>query len=289
MSGIIANLTFCRLSATLSARPRCTVTMINVSHLNKGLKTRSFGRKVYSFGSIDSTNNCARTMANAWAPEGTLVVAEFQTEGKGRLGRSWNSNAEQNLTFSIVLRPGVTSEVLNLLPLLAGVAVAEAIREVSGQEVECKWPNDLLIGGRKVCGILMEGALRENGLEFVVAGFGINVNQMEFPQEIAGRATSLRLTCGREFNREDLLRSVLQHFERLYRAGREEQFVSIPRLWAEHTRMLGKPLEVRSNESTLSGIAVRIAPDGGLVVDTGGSEQTIYAGDVTIRPGIPNA
>ncbi len=264
--------------------------MINVSLLSKGLRTRSFGRKVYAFGSIDSTNNCARAMANAWAPEGPMVIAEYQTAGRGRLGRSWISSAEESLTFSVVLRPGSGAGALNLLPLLAGVAVAEAIREVAGVDVECKWPNDLLIEGRKVCGILFEGALREEGLDFVVAGIGINVNQKEFPQELSGTATSLRLACGKEFRREDLLRAVLQNFERLYRTGRDDQFSSIPRLWAAHARMLGKPLEVRSNGSTLAGVALRIAPDGGLVISTGAGEQTLYAGDVTVRPGgQPNA
>ncbi len=256
--------------------------MINVTRLSKGLKTRSFGRKVYAFGSIDSTNNCARTMANAWAPEGTVVVAEFQTAGRGRLGRSWESSAEENLTFSLVLRPRTSSESTNLLPLLAGVAVAEAIREVTGEEPECKWPNDILIGGKKVCGILLEGSLREPGVDFIVAGIGINVNQMEFPREISGTATSLRLRCGKEFNREDLLRAVLHHFERLYRAGLDDQFTATPALWAAHTRMMGKPLEVRSSDGVVSGIAVRIAPDGGLVISTGGGEQTVYAGDVTV-------
>jgi len=258
--------------------------MINISQLNKGLKTKSFGKKVYAFDSIDSTNTCARTMANAWAPEGTLVIAEFQTAGRGRLGRPWNANAEENLTFSLVLRPGKSSESLNLLPLLAGIAVARAIQEVTGQEPECKWPNDILIGGKKVCGILLEGALRDDGLDFVVAGIGINVNQTDFPPELSEGATSLRRLCGHEFNREELLRAVLQHFERLYRAEREENFSSIPRLWLAHTRMIGKPLEIHSNETTLAGTAVRIAADGGLVIATESGEQTVYAGDVTVRP-----
>jgi BirA family biotin operon repressor/biotin-[acetyl-CoA-carboxylase] ligase len=257
--------------------------MINIPLLSKGLKTRSFGRKVYAFGSIDSTNKCARTMANAGAPEGTLVTAEFQTEGKGRLGRTWISNPDENLTFSLVLRPGKGSESLNLLPLLVGVAVAEAIRETTGQEPECKWPNDLLLGGKKVCGILLEGVLREETLDFVVVGIGINVNQEKFPPEIAESTTSLRLVCGRLLNREELLRSILERFEHLYRAGRDEQFSSVPRLWSSHTRMLGKLLEIRSHESTFAGTALRIAPDGGLVIASGTGEQTLYAGDVTIR------
>jgi BirA family biotin operon repressor/biotin-[acetyl-CoA-carboxylase] ligase len=258
--------------------------MINVRQLSKGLKTRSFGRKVYAFDSIDSTNTCARTMANAWAPEGTLVIAEFQTAGRGRLGRPWNSNADQNLTFSVVLRPGKETESMNLLPLLAGIAVANAIREVTGQEPECKWPNDILINGKKVCGILLEGALSDNGVDFVVAGIGMNVNQTEFPADLSASATSLRLICGREFNREEVLRTVLRHFEQLYQAEREEHFSSIPRLWVARSRMIGKTLEIHSNETTLAGTALRIAPDGGLVIATGSGEQTVYAGDVTVRP-----
>jgi BirA family biotin operon repressor/biotin-[acetyl-CoA-carboxylase] ligase len=142
-----------------------------------------------------------------------------------------------------------------------------------------------MLNERKLAGILVQ-----SGGDALIAGIGLNVNQKEFPQELSGMATSLRLTCGREFRREDLLRAVLQHFERLYRTGRDDQFGSIPRLWAEHATMLGKPLEVRSNGSTLAGVALRIAPDGGLVISTGSGEQTLYAGDVTVRPGgKPNA
>lgn len=254
--------------------------MINVSLLHKGLKTTSFGRKIYAFDTIDSTNGCARAMAGAGAPEGTVVIAESQTSGRGRLGRPWVANPLENLTFSVVLRPGKSS--LNLLPLLTGVAVADALQESSGVEPDCKWPNDLLLGGRKVCGILLEGSLRDDDLEFAVAGIGINVNQTVFPPDIAASATSLRLTCGREFNREELLRTVLLHFERLYQAGRLEEFSSVPGLWTARTRMLGKPLLVRMQETTLEGRALRIAPDGGLVIATETGERTVYAGDVTL-------
>ncbi len=171
------------------------------------------------------------------------------------------------------------------LGFVAALGLGDALAALTGPALKLryKWPNDLLIGGKKVCGILLEGALHDQGLEFVVAGIGINVNQKEFPG--LSEATSLRLACGREFNREDLLRNVLHQFERLYRAGRDEQFASTPDLWVAHSTMIGKHLEVRSNESTLAGIAARIAPDGGLVISTGAGEQTVYAGDVTIRPG----
>jgi len=253
--------------------------MINVSLVHKRLQTASFGRKIYAFETIDSTNSCARVMAGAGAPEGTVVIAELQTSGRGRMGRSWVANPQENLTFSVVLRPGMSS--LNLLPLLTGIAVADAVREAAGVEPDCKWPNDLLLGGRKFCGILLEGSLRDEALEFAVAGIGINVNQILFPPDLSDRATSLRLICGREFNREELLRTILHHLEHLYLTGRREDFSSVPRLWTTRAQMIGKPILVQMRDTRLAGTALRIAPDGGLVIATDSGEQTVYAGDVT--------
>jgi BirA family biotin operon repressor/biotin-[acetyl-CoA-carboxylase] ligase len=253
--------------------------MINVSLLQKGLQTASFGRKIYAFETIDSTNSCARVMAAAGAPEGTVVIAELQTSGRGRMGRSWVANPQENLTFSVVLRPGMSA--LNLLPLLTGIAVGDAVREQAGVEPDCKWPNDLLLGGRKFCGILLEGSLRDEALEFAVAGIGINVNQILFPPDLSDRATSLRLICGREFNREELLRTILHHLEHLYQTGCREDFSSVPRLWTTRAQMIGRPILIQMRDTRLAGTARRIAPDGGLVIATDSGEQTVYAGDVT--------
>ena len=265
--------------------------MIDVPYLQKGLKTKAFGRKVYAFDTIDSTNSCARTMAGAWAAEGTIVVAEHQTAGRGRLGRSWVDSSGSSLTFSVVLRPRLSPDAINLLPLLVGVAVAEGIHAATGLRPECKWPNDILIGGRKVCGILCEGAVRDQGLDFVIAGIGINVNQTSFPPEIAGVATSLAIASGKEVKREDLLRAILRQLESLYHGERSTEFAGVPTLWEPLTRMLGTPVTLTTPEAVLNGTAIRIARDGGLVLTVDGTERTVYAGDVTLRPpnGSPHA
>jgi BirA family biotin operon repressor/biotin-[acetyl-CoA-carboxylase] ligase len=266
--------------------------MIDVPQLQKGLKTKAFGRKVYAFETIDSTNSCARTMAAAWASEGTVVVAEHQSEGRGRMGRSWSDSAGESLTFSIVLRPKLPPEGASLLPLLAGLAVAEGIEGATGLKAECKWPNDLLLEGKKVCGILCEGSAGEEGLEHVIVGIGLNVNQLSFSPEIEGRATSVALARGGQpTNREGLLRTILQRFESLYHEHRKTGFSRIPELFERRATMFGSSITLTLPDSSVTGIARRIAPDGGLVLSADGTERTLYAGDVSFHPqnGTPNA
>ena len=260
-----------------------SLSVIDVAAVQKGLKAKIFGKKIYAFESIDSTNNCARTLAGNLTPEGTVIVAEYQTAGRGRLGRLWTANPGENLTFSVVLRPSVTAAGLNLLPLLTAVAVTRAVDEFSKLKPECKWPNDLLLGGKKVCGILLESTQQENTLDFVIAGIGINVNQISFPPDIADRATSLRCAAGKTIEREALLRSILEHFEQLYLAERGDGLRSIPQIWLSHAPMIGKIVDVTSEGSVLTGKALGIAPDGGLILATDGGDRTVYAGDVTVH------
>src|SRR5512140_1081597 len=150
--------------------------MYTAEALRKGLKTDHFGRKIYTFETIDSTNNCARALAGCWAEEGTVIIAEQQTAGRGRLGRSWEANPNENLTFSIILRPTISPDAVNLLPLSVAVAVSEAIEKLTGMRPECKWPNDLLLDGKKVAGILLEGSVTQSKVDWIVIGVGVNVN-----------------------------------------------------------------------------------------------------------------
>jgi BirA family biotin operon repressor/biotin-[acetyl-CoA-carboxylase] ligase len=258
--------------------------MIDVAKVQKGLKAKIFGRKVYAFDSIDSTNNCARALAGNDCPEGSVVVAEYQTAGKGRLGRIWIADAGENLTFSTILRPKISPEGLNLLPLVAAVAVARGVTKTTGMKPDCKWPNDLLVGGKKFCGILLEGVSHDNGFDYVIAGIGINVNQSVFPPDLHERATSLRAASGHPINREDLLRSILEYFEELYLLGKKEEFRTIPEIWLTHSTMIGKGVEVESEGTVFSGRASGIAPDGALILTTASGTRSVYAGDVTLRP-----
>jgi BirA family biotin operon repressor/biotin-[acetyl-CoA-carboxylase] ligase len=256
--------------------------MLTEQILRRGLKTHLIGSKIYTFESIDSTNNCARALASCWAPEGTVVHAELQTAGRGRLGRTWEANPNENLTFSLILRPGSAPVSVNLLPLLVAVAVGEAVKTVTGTEPECKWPNDLLINGKKFAGILLEGSLKQEELEFVVVGIGINVNQMTFPHELAERATSLRLATGQIVDREELFKVIVERLEAHYLAMKPAGFGAVLPLWQSMSSMTGKTVSVLANGSKLTGIVRGLSPDGGLILGTNGADRTVFAGDVTI-------
>ena len=256
--------------------------LLDTAALKKGLNGRKFGSKIFAFETIDSTNNCARALAGCWAEEGTLVYAERQTAGKGRLGRSWLANPYENLTFSLILRPILPPEALNLLPLYASVAVAEAIEHETGLSVECKWPNDLLIGGKKSAGILLEGSLKEDGLDYVVLGIGVNVNQTSFPDDFAPRATSLKVQAGKDIDRILLLRQILRTLETHYTAIMKKGFHNLLPLWLSRTTMINKEISVTQDGTVISGIVKGLSPEGALILDAGGTEKTLFAGDVTI-------
>lgn len=250
--------------------------------LRKGLKTRLFGNKIFSFETIDSTNNCAKAVAGCGAAEGTVVVSDNQTDGKGRHGRTWLANPNENLMFSLVLRPKLPAEGLNLLPLYVAVAVADSLEKSTGLKVECKWPNDLLINGRKVAGILIEGSVKQNVVEYVVVGIGINVNQTIFPTGLDSKATSLKLQASRTINREELFKTVLQSLEKTYLQASPSGFRSILPEWISHTTMINKQISVSLQGSVISGVVKGVSPEGGLILQTEGTEKTLYAGDVSL-------
>jgi BirA family biotin operon repressor/biotin-[acetyl-CoA-carboxylase] ligase len=256
--------------------------MLTEQVLRRGLKTRLIGGKIYTFESIDSTNNCARALASCGAPEGTVVHSEAQTAGRGRLGRAWEANPNENLTFSLVLRPGSSPANVNLLPLLVAVAVAEGVKAVTGVSAECKWPNDLLLQGKKFAGILLEGSLKQEELEFVVVGIGINVNQEAFPEALSGKATSLRLATGQSVNREELFKVIVERLETHYLAMKPTGFSSVLPLWQSMSTMTGKTVSILEHGDTLTGVVRGLSPDGGLVLATSGADRTVFAGDVTV-------
>jgi len=250
--------------------------------LRHGLATKRFGRKVYVFETIDSTNTCARALAGCWAAEGTVVFAEEQTAGKGRLGRLWQSAPGDNLTFTIILRPSLPPPSLNLLPLLTSVAVAEAIERFCGVSTECKWPNDLLIAGRKVAGILLESSFKQEMVDYVVIGIGLNVNQTQFPVEIERRATSLRLASGGPIDRPGLFREIMTTLEDRYDRLAIEGYDSIVPQWLRRSPMIGREIEVSQNGTVISGVVRGIGAEGALLLESAGMVRGLVAGDVTI-------
>ena len=190
-------------------------TMYNKRELEQGLKTKTMGQSIYFYEETDTTNNRARELAQEGAPEGTLVVAEKQTAGRGRRGKVWESPLGTGIWMSLVLRPQIMPAEASVLTLLCGLATAEAIKAETGLSAGIKWPNDILINGKKAVGILTEMDCEMSEVHFVIPGIGINVNTASFPPEIADIATSLYLECGKTVSRRRLVHKVLERLEEL--------------------------------------------------------------------------
>ena len=236
------------------------------------------GRAFYPFRSVDSTQNIARGLAADGAPEGTVVVADHQTHGRGRAGRSWLAEPGANLLVSVLLRPPIPIARVPQLSLLVATASREAIEVQTGLPVRIRWPNDLVLAGRKVAGILTEAASGGQGLLHVVAGIGLNVNQTAFHEEIRVRATSLALATGSPREREPLLEALLAALNRWYRVYLETGFGPVRSDWCQNSATLGE--RVASGQET-AGTAVDLDADGALVVRTAsGVLKRVVAGEI---------
>ena len=220
---------------------------------------------VVSLDEVGSTQTEARRLADAGAPEGTVVRAEHQTRGRGRLGRDWVDEPGSALLISIVLRPAVEVSRLPQLSLVAGIAIAEALGKTSRLPVAVEWPNDLLIRGLKVGGILAESSIGADGVAVVILGIGINVNQTRFAGDLQGRATSLAREGARPFDRECLLTAVLERLEAWYRRWAGEGFGPVREAWRRGSATLGQRVAIGQG---VEGIAEDLAEDGALLVRT---------------------
>lgn len=221
------------------------------------------------------------------APEGALVGTDHQTAGRGRHGRAWSDSPGHNLLFSVVLRPTLAPNLWGLIPLAAGIAVAEAIEQQTGLASVLKWPNDVLLTNRKVCGVLMEGHLQTNsGRENrMVLGIGLNVNQIEFPDEVANSATSLALELGQIVPRLPLLADLLLRLEERYESLSTDDGLSVRAGFESRMAGIGKPATVTvpvSGESS-EGIILGIAVSGALRLDTAQGIEQLHAGEVSFR------
>jgi BirA family biotin operon repressor/biotin-[acetyl-CoA-carboxylase] ligase len=253
--------------------------MLDKKKLQRGLTTRAFGKKLFVFESIDSTNICAKTLAEVGCGEGAVVLADFQTHGRGRLGRSWLSEPGANLLFSLVLHPPQAQ--ITLLPFLMSVGIARIVEHIIKQPVGCKWPNDVLLNNKKLCGILIENSLTTGSLAYSIVGIGLNVNQRSFPNSLHS-VTSLAVETGKEFDRASLFKSILQELEDLYDAVKKGRTIPILEEWNRRCTMLGHAVTIRTHDTTYEGIAERLSEDGVLVLHTASGAKTFYAGDATV-------
>ena len=251
--------------------------------VKRGLNTKWLGQQpIFCFGVVETTNIEADRLAREGMPEGTLVVADGQTKGRGRLKRSWASPPGTGLYLSIVLRPTCAPDYFPALTLTAGVATASAVQQM-GLVPQLKWPNDVLISGKKVGGILTEGVFDKKRIDFAILGIGINVNTAAeaFPGPFRNQATSLRLSLGKPVSRVELLQNLLIKLEHYYGLFSDGDFGSIIHTWSELDSTLGREVEVSLPESRLLGVAEAVEPDGTLLVrDKTNRLHRIVAGDV---------
>lgn len=257
--------------------------MIKSEQISKLLNTQVIGKNIFSFEEINSTNTFAKTLDKKFANHGTLIIAEKQTKGRGRFERKWESEEGKNLLFSIILQPGQEIQNIGILPLCTGSAIAEVIEKSFSLKTECKWPNDILINGKKVCGILIESTYIENKIEKLIIGIGINVNQEIFPDEIADTATSLKKETGLNINRTGLLAEVINNLDIMYQKliiNEADYFIES---WKAKSSIFGKIISAVSGNVIHTGKALNIDSDGALILEKNGKEIKLLAGDVTIH------
>ncbi len=241
-----------------------------------------FGCRIHHHYKIDSTMNEAARLAAAGAPHGTLVVAEEQTAGRGRFGRSWFSERTAGIYFTLILRPSLSPAAAPVLTLWAGVALAEVLSETSGFPMDLRWPNDVLVNGKKCAGILVEMTAEPEKISHVLVGLGINANHSEIPRELTAEATSLRLEAGRGFSRLELLISVLERMESYYNRFQEQGAGIVVRRFCEISSYAqGKRVKVTDGSDVVSGVTAGLTPEGVLLLrrDDGGTEK-ILSGQV---------
>jgi BirA family biotin operon repressor/biotin-[acetyl-CoA-carboxylase] ligase len=259
---------------------------LSMGHVTKRTESTMFGHSFRYHDEIESTNLEAKTLALKGAPEGTVVVAEVQSAGRGRLGRRWTSPAGKGLLFSVVLRPSLPMSQAHLLTIVAAVAAAEAIEKHVAARVAIKWPNDLFIGDRKVGGILMEVAGESDEIDWVVLGMGLNVNTeySELPVALRRTATSLKVVGGELVDRSDVLAALLLSLEAQYKAVLRGGFESALTAFRERDYLLARTISVETRQGPVVGAAAGIDDRGALLVELPHRRvRSFHSGDVTLH------
>jgi len=259
---------------------------LSFEKIQDGLKTKLFGKYLFFAREVSSTNDWAKELAELGAPEGTVAIAETQTAGRGRLGRKWHS-PRGGLWFSVILKPNIKQSEAVHLVFLTSLAVAETLREIYGLKAETKWPNDVLVDGCKVCGILSEMKTVGEEVEYVIIGIGVNVNldvEKEFPKELWQRATSIQKALGKKISLEELFKALLEKMESLYQIFLKEGFTPILEKWKGLASFLGCEVEVHGDGERLEGTALNIDDEGALILRLrDGSVRRVFVGDLSIK------
>lgn len=250
---------------------------ISPSTVDSLLNTGFIARSIQYTDSTASTNEDAKRLASS--VDGTLFIADRQTAGKGRLGRGWESPRGSGIWMSLLLKPEISPNEISGITLIAGIAVCRAI----GGSAKIKWPNDIVMGGRKVSGILTEMSAEVERVSYVVCGIGINVNTAAFPPELSEKATSLYVETGRSFDRNKLIAAVMNEFEPLYKGFIKNGFEPFRAEYRDLCASIKREVRIISRGSEMIGTAIDIDKNGGLVVMTAAGTVTVTSGEVSVR------
>ncbi|MEC0205691.1 biotin--[acetyl-CoA-carboxylase] ligase [Paenibacillus lautus] len=256
---------------------------LSVEQLTAGMTSQIFGKPLKLLDKTTSTQEDARQLAEEGAAEGTLVISEEQTGGRGRMGRKFHSPRGKGIWMSLVLRPKQPLHLTQQLTLLTGVAVCRAITKCAGVQTDIKWPNDILFQGKKVCGILLESATEDERVRYCIAGIGISANlkESDFPEELRSVATSIRMAGGATVNRTELIQAIMAEMEVLYELYNEQGFEPIASLWEALSGTVGREVQVHTARDRFSGIATGLNRDGALLVRNQDEELIpVYSGDI---------
>jgi BirA family biotin operon repressor/biotin-[acetyl-CoA-carboxylase] ligase len=269
---------------------RTTVpTPLLAETIKSRLNSLRLGSEILVFKTVDSTNELARQYLEKDAQEGLVLIAETQTRGRGRRGRNWLSSPEVGLYFSIILKPNIHPQRQPQLTLLAGLATTLAINEFTLQKARLKWPNDILLNGKKCCGILSETHPIHDGKTGVIVGIGINANHSlsDFPVELKTTATSLMIETENEIDRMALVSAVLGHFDKLYDAFLKDEEYAFMEQWLENSDMIGKKITVSRGDSVTCGTALGLDSDGRLLLRADNGEEMVFdSGEVSLQPAL---
>lgn len=259
--------------------------VMDAAELKSIWKPKWVGCEILYFDSIDSTNTKAQELAEKGYPSGTLVVADKQVAGKGRRGRNWESPSGCGIFMTLMLKPDINPNNASMLTLVSALAVAKALADITGKDAKIKWPNDIVIDGRKVCGILTEMSAQFDYINNIVIGIGINVNNSSFPEEISATASSLRLLSGgKKYRRAEIIEKIMEYFEKYYSIFLETEDLSA--LVNEYDAMLvnmKKQVKVLDPKEPFEGKAMGITKTGELIVDTWESRKLVSSGEVSVR------
>ena len=253
------------------------------------LGTTTLRGPIYHFETSESTNDTAKILGAQGAAEGAMVVAETQTAGRGRLGRYWLSPPGLGIYVSLLLRPPLPPNEMPQITLSTAVSVVRALTRAVGVTPGIKWPNDLILKGKKLGGILTEMETESDQIRYLVVGMGLNVNNPDFSPELGGRGTSLLREEGRNFTRLTILKAWLEEFETLYKQFLAQGFPGILEEWKQHSVTLGKYVAVRQGPRQIEGLAMEITAEGALVLETAwGEEVKVTSGEITLESaGVP--